>query len=150
MKRINQFLLSLVMAITCISFVACGDDDENNDFNTSDIVGKWKRIDNDNEGYYLVYTFTSNGRFDDCEYYNGTPAEHETPQGEWDHYEIKKDIIYVTTDESSDDWEENENNTTRAKIIKLTATELVLQWEDPDDNGEMYWNDIYTFQKITE
>lgn len=43
MKRINQYLLSLAMVITCVSFAACGDDDENQSH--SGLIGKWQAIE---------------------------------------------------------------------------------------------------------
>lgn len=148
MKRINALLLSLAFIASFISFTSCGDDDDDN-FNASDIVGKWKEAGEESSDCYLVYTFTSDGRCNDREYFkDGTPAE---PEGEWTKYAIKDNMLYVTYEEGNKDWDENGDNTEKARIIKLTKTELELQWEDIDIDGNLIFEDeVLTFQRITE
>lgn len=68
MKKLKLFVLTLVLGLSSVSFVACSDDD---DAANSSIVGSWLWSEsNDYESEIL--TFTSDGTFIDQYTENGT------------------------------------------------------------------------------
>lgn len=123
MKRINQLLLSLVMVITCISFVACGDDDDDNEFSTSDIVGKWKEADEN--GYYLLYTFNSEGKYSEVEWRGNEAMERE----EWNNYYIEGNFLYLGYKEEDGEGYE------MFKIKTLNKEKLIIEELEDEEDG---------------
>ncbi|MBP3550771.1 MAG: lipocalin family protein [Alistipes sp.] len=63
MKTLKTIIACLILAISCVAFVGCNKDkEENNNGNANSIVGTWRY--SESGGSYGEWTFTASGMFE--------------------------------------------------------------------------------------
>lgn len=139
MKTLNYLFSILFMLMLSVSFSSCSDEDSD-DTETSAVIGKWETTWT--EGYEIDFVNPENndewneaytGNF--FEFKNdGTGYDRDNDSFIWDLENGFLTMYY------SDDYLQI------AKILKLTASEMVLEYSEKDDISEYYTK--VSFKKV--
>lgn len=116
MKQLHSIFALLLLMVCSLNFTACSDDDEEG--NTSSIVGKWAFPDDPDAGYI----FSNDGKMILWE------DDWQDVEGSYTVNGNKLVVVYVEDGESERD---------EFTIVKLTSTTLILGGYDEGEYEEM-------------
>ena len=140
MKKNYLFgLLALVMGM--FVFFSCSSDDDD-DIDTSSLVGKWinTKIDWNESGELDSQTYNDVNRY---------IVLRRDGTGEVSPYNLfedeKRDAFKWHVSENKLVIKESDGDVEEYIVVKITDTELVLRWEDRDDDS--YFIETHTFRK---
>lgn len=135
-KKMKQFrfLSYLFVAVLCLGFISCSDDDPT--FDEADIIGVWTVVytggyDHDEDGEKVSYG-NDYGDGDWIFYFD----EDGTGFQEF-HYTLDFDWTFKNGNKISILDERNEK--AELKILSLSASTAVLEERGSDENGKYYW-----------
>lgn len=109
MKKIKYLLMLLLGVLMSVSFVSCGDDDDDDaPYAGSPIVGTWQ-YGKEGSDKVLTYTFKADGSFTYTSVDSDAPQDVYTEKGTF-KYDGKNTLVLTVTESSDKDnigiWEE--------------------------------------------
>ena len=131
MKRENKHILSLLallmVSVICFGFIACGPDDEEDDYESA-VIGTWTASISSRET--LKLTFKSGGKGTFVDTYNDPYSGPETETGTFTYKMQSKSKGTITT-KGYDSYSGDYTNT----VVFRVSGKTMKMWEDEDEEG---------------